>query len=91
MSFNARLSVSAGLDYLADRLGPIITSRLTSELGGLPWTSVLEQLDEIAGRPPRHYSPHDLQSQLKMLTRRLGALGFPFDDARQTVGTLGVS
>lgn len=89
MAFNPRLSVSAGLDHLADRLGPIITSRVSKELGGLPWTSVLEQLDDIAGRPAKHYSPNDLQSQLKMFTKRLGGLGFPFDDNRQTVSTLG--
>ena len=89
MTFDPRLSVSAGLDHLADRLGPIITHRLAADLGGLAWTSVLEQLDAIAGRSARPYSSNDLQSQLKMFTKRLGALGFPFDDNRQTVGTLG--
>lgn len=89
MTFNPRLSVSAGLDHLADRLGPIIAARLAKDLGGLPWTTILQQLDDIAGRPAKHYSAGDLQPQLKMLTRRLGNLGFPFDDDRQTVGTLG--
>jgi len=89
MTYDARLAVSAGLDHLADRLGPIIATRLAADLGGLPWTAVLSQLDEIAGRPPRVYSAGDLQAQLKMLTRRLGNLGFPFDDHRQTVSTLG--
>lgn len=89
VTFNPKLSVSAGLDHLAERLGPIITARLAGDLGGLPWTTVLDQLDSIAGRPAKHYSPNDLQPQLKMFTKRLGGLGFPFDDARQTVGTLG--
>ncbi len=89
VTFNPKLSVSAGLDHLAERLGPIIAARLAGDLGGLPWTTVLDQLDSIAGRPAKHYSPNDLQPQLKMFTKRLGGLGFPFDDVRQTVGTLG--
>lgn len=89
MTYDARIAVSAGLDHLADRLGPIIAERLPVDLAGLPWTAVLDQLDQIAGRPPRVYSTTDLQAQLKMLTRRLGGLGFPFDDSRQTVSTLG--
>ncbi|WP_102509570.1 DUF3320 domain-containing protein [Sanguibacter massiliensis] len=89
MTYDARIAVSAGLDHLADRLGPIIAERLPVDLAGLPWTAVLNQLDQIAGRPPRVYSATDLQAQLKMLTRRLGALGYPFDDSKQTVSTLG--
>ncbi len=89
MTFDARLAVSAALDHLADRLGRLIGERFPTDLGGLPWTAVLERLDQIAGRQPRTYAASDLQAQLKILTRRLGALGFPFDDSRQTVSTLG--
>lgn len=89
MSFDPKLSVSAGLDHLAERLDPIITAKFPTDLGGHPWTVVLNQLDQIAGKPPRNYSTTDLQSQLKVLTRRLGNLGFPFDDHKQTLGALG--
>ncbi len=89
MRFNPKLSVSAGLDHLADRLDPIIAARFAADLPDHPWTVVLTQLDQLAGRPPKLYSATDLQTQLKMFTRRLGKLGYPFDDNRQTVGTLG--
>lgn len=89
MKFDPRLSVSAGLDHLADRLDPIVTARFASDLAGHPWTVILSHLDQVAGKQPRNYSPHDLQTQLKMFTRRLGNFGFPFDDDRQTCGTLG--
>ena len=89
MTFNAKLSVSDGLDHLAERLDPIIAAKFASDLAGHPWTVVLTHLDEVAGKPAKYYSAVDLQTQLKMFTRRLGNLGFPFDDQRQTVGTLG--
>lgn len=89
MTFSPAISVTEGLDHLAERLDPIIEDRFPSDLGGHPWTVVLNQLDQIAGKPPRTYSTSDLQAQLKMLTRRLGHLGFPFDDNKQTIGALG--
>lgn len=89
MSFEPNISVTRGLDHLATRLDPIIASRLPVDLGGHPWTVVLSELDEIGGRTPGRYSTTDLYAQLKMLTRRLGALGFPFDDPKQSVSTLG--
>lgn len=89
MTFDPKLSVSAGLDHLADRLDPIISARFAADIPNHPWTVVLDQLDSIAGKPAKHYSPTDLQTQLRMFTRRLGKLGYPFDDNRQTVGTLG--
>jgi len=89
MRFEAMISVTRGLDHLASRLDGIIASRLSVDLGGHPWTVVLTQLDEIGGRTPGRYATTDLYAQLKMLTRRLGAMGFPFDDAKRTVSTLG--
>lgn len=89
MEFEPKLSVTKGLDHLATRLDPIIKLRLPVDLGELPWTAVLSQLDDLDGKQPKNYATTDLQCQLKMFTRRLGKLGFPFDDNRQTVGTLG--
>ncbi len=84
-----RTSVTEGLDYLSERLDPIIASRLRDHLKGNPWTVILDILDENAGKKPQKYSVNDLQAQLKMLTRRLGKLGFFFDDYNQTMGALG--
>jgi len=89
MTFDPKLSVSAGLDHLSEQLDPIITAKFASDLAGHPWTVILEHLDQVAGRAAKDYSTTDLQTQLKMFTRRLGNFGFPFDDHRQTCGTLG--
>lgn len=89
MTFDAKLSVTEGLDHLAGRLDPIIAAKFLPDLGGHPWTVVLSQIDQLAGRPPKFYSTSDLQAQLKMLTRRLGNFGYPFDDTKQTIGALG--
>jgi len=36
--FNAKASVTEGLDHLATRLDRIIAAKLSTHLGGLPWT-----------------------------------------------------
>lgn len=77
MGFNARYSVDQGLHNLAP------------SLGGLPWPTVLSELDNMGGKPPKSYASTDLQSQLKAITERLGNLGFPFDDHTRLVGALG--
>lgn len=89
MPQNAKYSVMNTLDVLASRLDPIIQARLACELGGLPWTAVLEELDRHKGhnKPPQKRT--DLQPQLRMLTERLGGLGFPFDTPNRLVSTLG--
>lgn len=89
MTFDAKLSVTMGLDHVAGRLDPVIAAKFEPDLGGHPWTVVLNEIDQLAGKPPKFYSTSDLQAQLKMLTRRLGNFGFPFDDTKQTIGALG--
>jgi len=88
--FKPNLSVKEGLDHLATRLDSIIAARLKSDLGDHPWTVVLEILDQKKGYANGYkYWTYDLQAQLRMLTERLGDLGFPFDDQHRTVSTLG--
>lgn len=90
MTFNPRSSVQDGLDLLAGRLNIIITAQLSASLQGLEWTIILRELDNAKGYANKQYSPLDLQAQLRMLTERLGGLGFPFDDPRtRIVSTLG--
>lgn len=90
MTFKPNLSVKEGLDQLAKRLDPIIAERLAPSLGGHPWTVVLEILDEKKGFTSgyQHWT-YDLQAQLRMLTEKLGDLGYPFDDKLRTVSTVG--
>lgn len=89
MAFDARHSVDKGLHHLAGRLDPIIGARLAPNLGGLPWPTVLTELDKMRGKAPKTYVATDLQSQLKAITERLGNLGFPFDDHTRLVSALG--
>jgi hypothetical protein len=90
MTFKPNLSVKECLDYLAKRLDPIIGNRLASDLGDHPWTVVLEILDQKKGFTNGYkYWTYDLQAQLRMITERLGDLGFPFDDRQRTVSTIG--
>lgn len=90
MTFKPNLSVKEGLDHLAKRLDAIIGDRLTANLGGHPWTVVLEILDQKKGFTSGYkYWAYDLQAQLRMLTERLGDFGYPFDDQHRTVSTIG--
>ncbi|KAB2581489.1 hypothetical protein BS297_30575 [Rhodococcus erythropolis] len=84
-----RAAIQKGLDHLASRLNPYFAAALADDLGGLPWTAVLTELDRAKGYTPRQHSTGDLQAQLRMLTERLGKLGFPFDDPTRTVSVLG--
>lgn len=88
--FAPRDSVRTGLDHIEGRLSPLIDSHLADRLDGKPWTSVLEELDVARKRPVRRYNAGDVQSQLRMLTERLGDLGHPFDKGGdRLVSTLG--
>lgn len=88
MTFVARDSVRNGLDHLAVRLDSIIAERLAADLNGLPWPVVLTELDRARGRAPRECNAKDVQCQLRMLSERLGNLGYPFDDHARVVSTL---
>lgn len=84
-------TVSELLSALSRRLEPLIAARLSGELGGadsLPWTTILAELDRTKGRSRHSYSRTDLQCQLRMLTERLGSLGYPFDDNLRQVSTV---
>jgi hypothetical protein len=90
MTFKPNLSVKESLDHLAKRLDPIIAARLAGDLGDHPWTVVLEILDEKKGFANKYqHWTYDLQAQLRMITEKLGDLGYPFDDKQRTVSTLG--
>lgn len=75
-------------DHLATRLEAIIAEILAPHLGGLEWTAILVEMDRLKGKRLTTISPNDLQSQLRVLTERLGELGYPFDDESRTVSTV---
>ena len=77
--------VGEALHLLAERLDPILQAKMAEYLEGLPWTAVLERIDVSRGREPGIYGRFDPAAQLRMLTERIGKLGFPFevDDMRR--------
>ncbi|MGP0223579.1 DUF3320 domain-containing protein [Paenarthrobacter sp. NCHU4564] len=79
MSYNS--NVQTALSLVSQGLDPVIQKVLDPHLGGLEWPMVLQELDRIKGRTARTYSRNDVQCQLRVITERLGPLGFPFDAA----------
>lgn len=85
-----RQSAQHALELMAERLEPIIARTLAPHLGGLQWTALLTTMDEIKGKPSYPYDRMDPQPQLRILTERLGNLGFPFSSGRgRMVSVLG--
>lgn len=88
-NFDAHQSIGQGLRHLASRLDPILAERLAPYLHGHVWTVLLEELDISRNRRPGFYSSTDLQAQLRILTERLGQIGYPLDNQAREVSTLG--
>lgn len=79
MAVSNREYVGRALDTLAGALDPFIDRILAPLMQGAPWTAILHVKDGERGSD-RDYARTDLQCQLRVLTERLGALGFPFAD-----------
>lgn len=64
---------------------------MSPHLSGLPWPNVLKELDNVKGIHGKSYSQSDVQCQLRMVTQRLGQLGYPFDagDPHRKMSTYG--
>lgn len=87
------LTITQVLNLVSKELGPYIQDKLAPHLGGLHWINVLQQLDVARGKTIEswEYKPTDLAMQLRMLTERLGNLGYPFDshDRSRTCSSYG--
>ena len=88
MTAEPRQIVLSATDHLASRLDGIIARVIAPHVNGLAWTTVLVELDKLKGKRPSIIATNDLQAQLRMLTERLGGLGYPFDDESRTVSTV---
>ena len=88
MTAEPRQIVLSATDHLASRLDGIIARVIAPHVNGLAWTAVLIELDKLKGKRPSIVAANDLQAQLRMLTERLGGLGYPFDDESRTVSTV---
>jgi len=73
-------TVGETLSLLADGLEPFVTRVFDAALpDGETWTSALQHQDELTNQASGTYESHDLTLLLRVLTERLGGLGFPFD------------
>ena len=76
-STSNRARVSRAIEIVADALVPWIEDVIAPKLPpGAAWTDVLAEKD---GRTGKTYSPSDLQCQLRLITERMGDLGFLFN------------
>jgi hypothetical protein len=79
---NAALHSTVGetLSLLAEGLEPFVEKVFRTQLpAAVTWTSAVAHQDELAGHTGSVYDPNDLTLLLRVLTERLGGLGFPFD------------
>ena len=70
-------STAGGLEpFVAKTLAPHVPA-------GMEWPTILKVLDDTRGniRGDTQYSSGDLQCQLRVMTERIGDLGFPFNEA----------
>jgi hypothetical protein len=88
VTLTPRESAARGLDLLAERLDPIIATTLAPHLQGLSWTVLLQEIDRLKGKIPHTYNATDVQAQLRVLTERLGNIGYPFDDYTRAVSSV---
>lgn len=86
-------TVSQVLKLVSSELDPYIQEKLNPHLDGLHWINILQQLDIARGKTidSWEYKASDLSMQLRMLTERLGNLGYPFDsqDRNRTCSSYG--
>ena len=80
--------VGEALTVMAEALEPFIADTVAARLdtSEVPWTAILQKLDQDRGRGFGAYSVNDPSLQLRALTERLGTLGFPFDNVLPRVG-----
>lgn len=86
MSTNTSLGKT--IDLLAIRLPSYIEDVLSPHLNGVEWPVLLTELDRAKGKAPKSYSSTDLQAQLRVMTERLGAFGYPFSDPTRQISTM---
>ncbi|MDO8383491.1 MAG: Swt1 family HEPN domain-containing protein [Microbacterium sp.] len=80
MADGARYLVGESLDDLAEGLRPFIEATFAEQLpNGPTWVQVMTEKDAVAGRPTTHHHANDIGLMLRVITEKLGTLGYPFD------------
>ncbi|MBG6183057.1 hypothetical protein IWX65_001004 [Arthrobacter sp. CAN_A214] len=79
MGLSNREFVGRALDVMAEGLEPVIRATLEQVAPGVEWPRILEHKDDLQHRESKQLKATDPQVQLRVLTERLGGLGYPFD------------
>lgn len=87
----SNIHVQQAMNLLSGGLDDFITSKMQPIIGDLEWPSVMSELDSMRGKEGWTYTRKDVALQLRMLTERLGNLGYPFDmgDKNRTLSSYG--
>lgn len=87
----SNVSIQQAMDLLSEGLDEFISGTMKPVIGDLEWPSILSELDSMRGKDGWAYSRRDVALQLRMLTERLGNLGYPFDagDKNRTLSSYG--
>lgn len=80
MTIDTRQIIGGSVDDLAEGLRPFIERVFAERLPeGPSWVQILAHKDELAGRPTSHHHANDVGLMLRVMTEKLGNLGYPFD------------
>lgn len=79
MGLSNREFIGRALDIMAEGLEPFIRTTIEQVAPGVEWTRILEHKDDLQHKESKLYNHTDPQVQLRMLTERLGGLGYPFN------------
>lgn len=87
----SNVHVQQAMNLLSGGLDDFITGKMQPIIGDLEWPTVLSELDSMRGKEGWTYTRKDVALQLRMLTERLGNLGYPFDegDKNRTLSSYG--
>ena len=80
LTIDTRHIIGGSIDDLAEGLRPFIEQVFAERLPqGPSWVKVIAHKDELAGRPTSHHHANDVGLMLRVMTEKLGNLGYPFD------------
>lgn len=87
----SNVHVQQAMNLLSGGLDGFITAKMQPIIGELEWPTILSELDSMRGKEGWTYTRKDVALQLRMLTERLGSLGYPFDegDKNRTLSSYG--
>lgn len=81
MDLNNRDYVARALELAVEGLKPFVAEVLAPHLpAGLTWTDLLQERDRANGIRGKIYTHNDLQALLRVMTERMGNMGYPFGE-----------